>query len=48
MMSMPQKVRMNIVDYLDELLTPIQRDMAEIRNQDVDIICQNIAGGLFG
>jgi len=48
MMSMPQKGRMNIVDYLDELLTPIQRDMAEIRNQDVDIICQNIAGGLFG
>ncbi|MFC1823061.1 cyclic nucleotide-binding domain-containing protein [Thermodesulfobacteriota bacterium] len=48
MMSMPQKIQVNIYQYLDELLAPIQRDMAEIKNQDMDIVCQNIAGGLFG
>lgn len=48
MMSMPHEVQMNIIDYLDDLLQPIQRDMAELRNQDVDIVCQNIAGGLLG
>jgi len=48
MMSMPQRVQMSIIEYLDDLLSPIQRDMAEFRSQDVDIICQNVAGGLFG
>ena len=48
MMSMPHKSQMNLIDYLDDLLSPIQRDMAEIKNQNVDIICENIAGGLFG
>ena len=38
----------DIIDYLDDLLSPIQRDMAEIKNQDVNIICEKIAGGLFG
>ena len=47
-MTMPYKSQMNIIHYLDDLLSPIQRDMAEIKNQNVDIICQNIAGGLFG
>ncbi|MDY7038253.1 MAG: cyclic nucleotide-binding domain-containing protein, partial [Thermodesulfobacteriota bacterium] len=47
-MKIPQESKINIVDYLDDLLSPIQRDMAEIKNQNVDIICQNISGGLFG
>jgi len=47
-MKMPQRYKKNIVDYIDDLLLPIQSETGVIQKNELDLICQNICGRLFG
>jgi CRP-like cAMP-binding protein len=45
---MPLKYKMDMMDYIDDLLLPIQSEDGSIRKNELDLICQNISGALFG
>lgn len=47
-MKMPQTYKKGIIDYIDELLLPIQSENGVIQKNELDLICQNIMGSLFG
>ena len=47
-MKMPQTYKNGIIDYIDELLLPIQSENGAIQKNELDLICQNIMGSLFG
>ena len=47
-MKMPQKFRSDLMEYVDDLLLPIQGERGLIQKSEVDLICQNISGALFG
>jgi CRP-like cAMP-binding protein/sugar phosphate isomerase/epimerase len=45
---MPQPFKKNLVEYVDDLLLPIQDERGVIQKSEVDLICQNISGAVFG
>jgi len=47
-MRMPQTFKDNLVAYVDDLLLPIQDERGVIQKSEVDLICQNISGAVFG
>jgi CRP-like cAMP-binding protein len=47
-MKMPQRYKNGIIDFFDELLLPIQSENGVIQKNELDLICQNITGSLFG
>jgi len=47
-MKMPHKFKNDLVEYVDDLLLPIQSESGAIQKGEIDLICQNISGALFG
>lgn len=47
-MKMPLKFRNNLTEYIDEMLLPIQSERGVLQKSELDLICQNISGALFG
>ncbi|MBN2060752.1 MAG: cyclic nucleotide-binding domain-containing protein [Deltaproteobacteria bacterium] len=47
-MKVPQKMKRDIIEYVDNLLLPIQSERGAINKSELDLICQNISGALFG
>ncbi len=47
-MRMPSARKGDLADYVDELLTLMRHQMGDLSKKDVDSICQNISGALFG
>ncbi|MBW1861719.1 MAG: cyclic nucleotide-binding domain-containing protein [Deltaproteobacteria bacterium] len=47
-MKMPLTFRHDLIDYVDDLLLPIQSERGVIQKSELDLICQNISGALFG
>ena len=47
-MKMPQKFKKDLVEYVDDLLLPIQSERGVIQKGELDLICHNISGALFG
>ncbi len=47
-MRMPREYKQNMIDYLDDLLLPIQTESGALQKNELDLICQNISGALFG
>lgn len=47
-MKMPQKLKTDLTTYIDDLLLPIQCESGAIQKSELDLICQNISGALFG
>ena len=47
-MKMPRKFRNNLTEYIDEMLLPIQSEHGVLQKSELDLICQNISGALFG
>ncbi len=47
-MKMPHKFKTDLVDYVDELLLPVQSEHGAIQKSEIDLICENISGALFG
>lgn len=47
-MRMPQKQRIDLIDYMDELLLPVQSERGLLQKSELDLICNNISGALFG
>jgi len=47
-MRMPLKFRKDLIEYIDDLLLPIQSEQGVLQKSDLDLICQNISGALFG
>jgi CRP-like cAMP-binding protein/sugar phosphate isomerase/epimerase len=47
-MRMPQAYKKNLVAYVDDLLLPIQDERGVIQKSEIDLICQNISGAVFG
>jgi CRP-like cAMP-binding protein len=45
---MPQKLKSDLTAYIDDLLLPIQSETGAIQKNVLDMICQNIAGAIFG
>ena len=46
--KMPLKYKINIMNFIDDLLLPVQGEDGAIRKNELDLICQNISGALFG
>ncbi len=46
--KMPQKLRADLTTYIDDLLLPIQSETGAIQKNVLDMVCQNIAGAVFG
>ncbi len=46
--KMPQKLKTDLITYIDDLLLPIQNENGAIQKSELDLICQNISGALFG
>ena len=47
-MKMPQSFKRELMEYIDELLAPVQRETGLRERSKMDLIYQNISGGLFG
>ena len=47
-MKMPRKLRSDLPAYIDDLLLPIQGETGAVQKNELDLICQNISGALFG
>lgn len=47
-MKMPQKVKSDLTRYIDDLLLPVQIESGAIQKSELDLICHNISGALFG
>jgi CRP/FNR family cyclic AMP-dependent transcriptional regulator len=47
-MKMPKDFRAELMEYIDDLLAPIQIESGLIDRSKVDLIYQNLSGGLFG
>jgi CRP-like cAMP-binding protein/sugar phosphate isomerase/epimerase len=46
--KMPQKLKADLTTYIDDLLLPIQSETGAIQKNVLDMVCQNIAGAVFG
>jgi len=46
--QMPQTIKTDVTQYIDDLLLPIQTESGAIQKSELDLICQNISGALFG
>lgn len=47
-MKLPQSFKLELMDYIDDLFTPFQRDSGMIDRSKMDLVYQNIDGALFG
>jgi CRP-like cAMP-binding protein len=47
-MKMPQTFKNDLIDYVDDLLLPIQSEWGVLQKSELDLICNNISGALFG
>jgi CRP-like cAMP-binding protein/sugar phosphate isomerase/epimerase len=47
-MKMPKKFRKDLIEYLDDLLLPVQSERGVLQKGELDLICHNISGALFG
>jgi CRP-like cAMP-binding protein/sugar phosphate isomerase/epimerase len=47
-MRMPEKIKSDLTTYIDDLLLPVQSETGVIQKSELDLICQNISGALFG
>ncbi|OPY83694.1 MAG: cAMP-activated global transcriptional regulator CRP [Smithella sp. PtaU1.Bin162] len=47
-MKMPLKFRNNLTEYIDEMILPVQSEHGVLQKSEIDLICQNISGALFG
>lgn len=47
-MRMPQKLKADLTAYIDDLLLPVQSESGAIHKSELDLICQNISGAIFG
>jgi len=47
-MKMPRSFKLELMDYIDDLLAPFQRETGLIHRSRMDLIYQNISGALFG
>ncbi len=47
-MKMPPQHKKDIVDYIDDLLLPVQSENGTLQKNELDLICHNISGALFG
>lgn len=47
-MRMPQAYKKTLIEYIDDLLLPIQDERGVIQKSEIDLICQNISGAVFG
>jgi CRP-like cAMP-binding protein len=47
-MKMPQKIKNHLIRYMDDLLLPLKSETGAIQKDQLDLICQNISGALFG
>lgn len=47
-MRMPEKFRKDLIEYVDDLLLPIQSERGVLQKGELDLICHNISGALFG
>ncbi|MFH1083769.1 MAG: cyclic nucleotide-binding domain-containing protein, partial [Pseudomonadota bacterium] len=47
-MKMPRKFRNNLPEYIDEMLLPVRSEHGMLQKSELDLICQNISGALFG
>ena len=47
-MKMPSRYKQSMIDYFDDLLLPVQTESGTIQKNELDLICQNIIGALFG
>jgi len=47
-MRMPQSFKRELMEYVDDLLAPVQRETGLRERSKMDLIYQNISGGLFG
>ncbi|MBN1106754.1 MAG: cyclic nucleotide-binding domain-containing protein [Deltaproteobacteria bacterium] len=47
-MRMPLKFRNDLIEYIDDLLLPVQSERGVLEKSELDLICQNISGALFG
>jgi hypothetical protein len=45
---MPQTIKADITQYIDDLLLPVRTESGAIQKSELDLICQNISGALFG
>jgi CRP-like cAMP-binding protein/sugar phosphate isomerase/epimerase len=46
--KMPQKIKTDLTTYIDDLLLPVQSESGAIQKSELDLICQNISGTVFG
>lgn len=44
----PHKLKSDLQEYIDEFLSFIQTESGHIQKSDIDLVCQNISGALFG
>ncbi|MFC1839471.1 cyclic nucleotide-binding domain-containing protein [Thermodesulfobacteriota bacterium] len=47
-MRIPHKLKKDMLEFVDDLLLPIQRESGAVHKNELDVICQNISGALFG
>ncbi|MBN1613035.1 MAG: cyclic nucleotide-binding domain-containing protein [Deltaproteobacteria bacterium] len=47
-MKMPRKFRNKLAEYIDEMLLPVKSEHGVLQKSELDLICQNISGALFG
>ena len=47
-MKMPRSFKLELMDYIDDLLAPFQRETGMLDRDKMDLIYQNIDGALFG
>ena len=47
-MRMPESLRVHVTSYIDDLLLPLQNESGRIQKGELDLICQNISGAVFG
>lgn len=47
-MKIPHKLKKDMLEFVDDLLLPIQKESGAIHKNELDVICQNISGALFG
>jgi CRP-like cAMP-binding protein/sugar phosphate isomerase/epimerase len=47
-MKSPQSFKLELMEYIDDLLAPVQRETGLIDRSKMDLIYQNISGALFG
>ena len=47
-MKMPHKIKTDLTSYIDDLLLPVHSETGVIQKSELDLICQNISGAVFG